>query len=124
MLGSRSSGSSGPRPKTSSRMSLRICLALGHADRRRFLGHQLEDERANLGLGALPVDGRERLEVQPVEQLAVNVALQLDVLRPWRVRSRYGRGHVSPTRSRARSPAVLGSVSGGGHGNLVANSES
>jgi len=83
MLGSRSSGSSGPRPKTSSRMSLRIVS--------RFLGHQLEHERANLGLGALPVDGSERLEVQPVEQLPVNVGLQLDVLRPWRVSARYGR---------------------------------
>ena len=56
-------------------------LALRHAERRAFLGDQLEEQRPDLALRARAVGGRERLEVQPVQQLLVNRGLQLDILR-------------------------------------------
>ena len=75
-------------------------LALGHADRRGFLGHQLEHERADFGFGALPIDGGQRLEIQAVQQLLVNVRLELDVLRARRV----GPARDRPAGRRPRSP--------------------
>ena len=76
-------------------------LAFGDADRRVLLGHQLEDERADFAFGALPIHRGQRLEVQPVEQLAMDVALQLDVLRARRMgragrRRRAGRQAAGP----------------------------
>ncbi len=61
-------------------------LALGHAERHALFGDQVEQQRADLRLGARPLGRRERLEVQAVEQLAVDVGLQLEVLRPRRFR--------------------------------------
>ena len=56
-------------------------VALAQAERRALLGEQLADERPDLALGARPIGLRQRLEVQAVEQLLVNVRLELDVLR-------------------------------------------
>ena len=56
-------------------------FALAQVDRRRLLGEQLAEERANLTLGARAIRLRQRFEVQPVEQLAVHVRAQLEVLR-------------------------------------------
>ena len=53
---------------------------------------QLEEQRADLGFGARPVGVGERLEVQAVEQLAVDVGLQLEVLRPRRLDARVRAG--------------------------------
>ena len=50
-------------------------VALAQAERRALFGEQLADERADLALGARPVGLRQRLEVQPVQELLVNVAL-------------------------------------------------
>jgi hypothetical protein len=94
------------------------------ADRRRFLGHQLEDEGADLGLGALSIHRRQRLEIEAVEQLAVDVGLQLDVLGPDVRRSEHD-GRFGPRPGRRGSVrSVLGSVSGRGHDYLVSSSES
>ena len=59
-------------------------LALAEAERRVLLREQLAQERADLTLGARAIGLRERLEVQPVEQLAVDVRLQLEILMPHR----------------------------------------
>ena len=63
-------------------------LALRHRERLALLAEQLEEQRADVAFGARPIDGRKGLEVQPVQQLPVNVRLQLDVLRPRRLRAR------------------------------------
>ena len=52
IAGSRSNGSSGPSPKTSSMSSPRMRFALGQAERHAFLGDQIEEQRPNLGFGA------------------------------------------------------------------------
>ena len=57
-------------------------LALGHAERRPFLGNEIEQQRANLRFRARAFGGGQRLEVQAVQQLAMNVRFQLEVLRP------------------------------------------
>src|SRR5918994_1987905 len=57
-------------------------LALAHAERGAFLGDQLEEQRPNLRFGARAVRGCERLEVQAVQQLSVNVGLELEVPGP------------------------------------------
>ena len=88
MVGSRSSGSSGPSPKTSSIDVAEDDLALRHAERRAFLGDEVEQQRANLRFGARPIRVGERLEIQAVEELPVNVRLELDVLRPRRLDAR------------------------------------
>ena len=69
-------------------------LALGHAERRAFLGDEIEQQRADLRFGARPLGGRQRLEVQAVEQLAMDVRLQLEVLRPRRL-ERAGRAAMA-----------------------------
>ena len=92
MPGSRSNGSSGPSPKTSSMTSPRMRFALGHAERHRLFGDQIEEERANLGFGPRALGRGQRFEVQPVEQLPVNVRLELDILRPRRVGARWAAG--------------------------------
>ena len=46
------------------------------------------EQRANLRFRAGAVGLRERLQVQPVEQLAMNVRLQLEVLRAQRLNAR------------------------------------
>ena len=63
-------------------------LALGHAERHALFGDQVEEQRADFRLGARALGRGERLEVQPVEQLPVDVGLQLEVLRPRRFRPR------------------------------------
>ena len=50
-----------------------------------LFGDQLEEQRPDFRLGARAVGRRQRLEVQPVEQLPVDVRLQLEVLRPRRL---------------------------------------
>ena len=79
-VGSRSSGSSGPRPNTSSSSSPNSASRSPRLSGVALFGQQLADERPDLAFGARPVGLRQRLEVQPVEQLPVNVGLQLDVL--------------------------------------------
>ena len=75
-------------------------LALGHAERHALFGDQLEEQRADFRLGARRVGRRQRLEVQPVEQLPVDVGLQLEVLRPRRFGARAaGRGLSVSTES-------------------------
>ena len=56
-------------------------FALAQADRRRFLGQQLAEQRANLALGARAIRLRQRFEVEPVQQLAMDVRPQLEILR-------------------------------------------
>ena len=63
-------------------------FALAHAERHVLFGDQIEEQRADLRLGAWALGGRERLEVQAVEQLPVNVRLQLEILRPRRFDAR------------------------------------
>ena len=55
-------------------------LALAEVERRRLFREQLAEQRANLAFGAAAIGLRQRLEVQPVEQLAVDVRPQLEVL--------------------------------------------
>ena len=55
-------------------------LALAQVERRGFLGEQLSQQRADLGLGAGAIGVGQRLEVQAVEQLAVHVGAQLEIL--------------------------------------------
>ena len=62
-------------------------FALGHAQRHAFFGNQVEQQRPDFGFGTWPLDRRQRFEVQPVQQLAMNVGLELDVLRPRRIRT-------------------------------------
>ena len=75
--------------------SPRIAFALGHAERHPLFGDQVEQQRADLRFGARALDRGERLQVQAVQQLPVDVRLQLDVLRPRRLgragRARRGR---------------------------------
>ena len=57
-------------------------FAIAHAERSALFGNQLEQQRADLAFGAGPIGGRQRLEIQPVEQLPVNVALELQIAGP------------------------------------------
>ena len=59
-------------------------FTLGDVERRRFLRQQLAEQRADLRLGAGALGDRERFEVEPVEQLAVNGGPKLEVLLPRR----------------------------------------
>ncbi len=63
-------------------------LALAEAERRALFGEQLAEQRADLALGARAIRLRQRLEVQPVEQLLVDAGFQLEVLRTRRLRLR------------------------------------
>ena len=63
-------------------------VALAHAERHALFGDEVEEQRADVGFGARPLGRRQRFEVQPVEQLAVDVGLELDVLRPRRLDAR------------------------------------
>ncbi len=72
MLGSRSSGSSGPEPEDLVHQLPEQHVALAQAERRAFLGEKLTHQGANLALGARPVCLRQRLEVQPVQEFLVN----------------------------------------------------
>ena len=91
--GPRSSGSSGPSPKTSSMTSLQDDLALGHASSACLLRQMRSNSSVRISASARePLRRRERLEVQPVEKLAVDVRLQLEVLRPRRFHDSLARG--------------------------------
>ena len=79
-VGSRSSGSSGPRPKTSSSSSAN---SVSRSD--RLIGvfssaEQLCEQRPDFVLGARALGLRERLEIQAVEQLAMDLPPELQVL--------------------------------------------
>ena len=63
-------------------------FAFAQVDRGRLLGQQLTEKSANLTFGARAIRLRQRFQVQPVEQLAVDVATQLQVLRTRALRSR------------------------------------
>ena len=67
-------------------------VALAHAERHALFGDQLEEQRPDLGFGARPLGRGQRLEVQAVEQLAVDVGLELDVLRAAALRRADARG--------------------------------
>ena len=56
-------------------------LALAEAERRAFFGEQLTEHGPYLALGARTIRLRQRLEVQAVEQLAMDVGLELHVSR-------------------------------------------
>ena len=85
---SRSSGSSGPEAEDFVDDVAEDRVALAHAERHALFGNQVEEQRADVGFGARPLGRRQRFEVQPVEQLAVDVGLELDVLRPRRLDAR------------------------------------
>ena len=70
-------------------------FALGEAERRLFLGEQLEQQRADLALGPGAIGLGERFEIQPVQQLAMNARPQLHVLVP-RLADRLGRRPPNP----------------------------
>ena len=55
-------------------------FTLAEADRDVLFAQQLAEERTDFALRPAPVGLGQRLEVQPVEQLAMNVRLQLGVL--------------------------------------------
>ena len=82
-------------------------VALAQAERRSFFGEQLADQRADLAFGARAIGVRQRLEIQPVEQLAVDVRLQLDVLRA-----------DAPAAPRRRRRTRVGRRCGQAHGRL------
>ncbi len=63
-------------------------IAFAHAERHVLFGDEVEEQRADVGFGARPLGRRQRFEVQAVEQLAVDVRLELDVLRPRRLDAR------------------------------------
>ena len=80
MVGSCSSGSSGPSPKTSSRTSSEICCFSNELSSVGSLSiSEMTAWRTSVA-DALVVDGRERFEIDLVEQLAVKRELQLLVL--------------------------------------------
>ena len=91
IVGSRSSGSSGPRPNTSSSSSPKSASRSPRLSGVPFLGEQLAEQRADLALGARAIGLRQRLEVQAVEQLAVHARLQLEVLLARRLGTQAGR---------------------------------
>ncbi len=63
-------------------------VALAHAERHGLFGNQVKEQRPDVRFGARPLRRRQRFEVQAVEQLAVDVGLELDVLRPRRLDAR------------------------------------
>ena len=67
-------------------------LALARLSGVAFFGEQLEEQRADFALRARAIGLRQRLEVQAVEQLLVNVGLQLEVLLRAAPAARSGRG--------------------------------
>ena len=77
MPGSCSSGSSGPRPKTSSRYLVADLLLFERAEQRRLGVDQLNHRLAHFGSHALVVDGGQRFQVDLVHQLAVQRELEL-----------------------------------------------
>ncbi len=81
MVGSCSSGSSGPSPNTSSRTSSQICCFSMRAQQRGLVVDQRDQRLAHLAAHALVVDGGQRLQVDLVQQLAVQRELEFLVLR-------------------------------------------
>ena len=79
----RAATSSGPRPNSSCRTSVISALALVQAERRRvaLAVEHAADQRADLRLGVLALDPRQPLEVEPVEQILMDAALQLLIVR-------------------------------------------
>ena len=71
-------------------------FALAEAERRVLFGEQLAEQRADLALGARAIGLRQRLEVQAVEQLAVDAGLA----------ARGTAGAAAPARSGRRPPAA------------------
>src|SRR5215831_4695602 len=59
-------------------------FAFAQADRDAFFIEEVVDQRADLAFHARAVGLRERLEIQPIEQLAMDVGLQLKILLPGR----------------------------------------
>ena len=55
-------------------------LALRKTDRRVFFGQQLSEQPLDFALGARALRLREGLEIQPVEQLAMDLSPQVEVL--------------------------------------------
>ena len=101
-------------------------LALGKAERRHLLGEQLREQRADFGLGARAIGLRERLEVEAIEQLAMHVRAEIEILRAKRLRAigdcsgSHGAHHSDARRSkpsteleRRGAPLVSGSVADG-----------
>ena len=102
IVGSRSSGSSGPSPNTSSSSSANSVSRSARLSGVALFGQQLAEQRADLAFGARAIGLRQRLEVQAVQQLAVDVGLQLEVLLPRR-RRRGADGRGGAGRDRRRS---------------------
>ncbi len=75
-------------------------VALAHAERHGLFGNQVEEQRPDVRFGARALGRRQRLEVQAVEQLPVDVGLELDVLRPRRLDTGACRGGVGLGRRR------------------------
>ena len=82
---SRSSGSSGPNPKTSSMTSPRIASRSLTDSGTPVFGNQRRHERPDFRLDAAPFGRRELLEVELRQQLAMHAAAHFQVLRPARV---------------------------------------
>src|SRR5215467_13460803 len=59
-------------------------FAFAQADWDAFFVEEVVDQRADLAFHARAVGLRERLEIQPIEQLAMDVGLQLEILLPGR----------------------------------------
>ena len=55
-------------------------LALTEVERGAFFGEELRQQRANLAFRAAPIALRERLEIQPVQQLSVDRRTQVEIL--------------------------------------------
>ena len=80
ILGSCSSGSSGPSPKTSCSTSSLICSFSAAVSRFGSLGHDREHRLPHFRANAVVIDPRQHFQVDPVEQLVVQRELQLLVL--------------------------------------------
>ena len=82
MVGSWSSGSSGPRPKTSCSTSSLICFFLAAGEQGGLLLHDGQDGLPHFRADAVVFDAGQGVQVDLVEQLAVQRELQLLVFRP------------------------------------------
>ena len=101
-------------------------LALREAERRQLLGEQLRQQRADFGLRTRAIRLRQRLEIQAIEQLAMHVRAEIEILRAKRLRAIgdcggiHGAHHSDARRlkpsielERRGAPLVSGSVADG-----------
>src|SRR5262245_53359100 len=92
-------------------------LALRKTERRRFFAQELQEQRANLAFGTAPIRLRQRFEIEPIQQLAMNSRSQLEVLltrladrltqQPTGLRTAWRRLGPGPAIPRGKGPCIL-----------------